>query len=435
MWYTINGGADDKKNERFKERDAEAIRRLIGKLGFKNKSKKREQDFTRERKMGFQKLMYFMLSMIRESSQNAIERFFIKTGENIHMTQQAFSKARQKIRWQAFRMLFDYGVNVHYVNYADEIQRWNGYRIFAIDGSKLSLPNAPPLRKYFGTSGAGSISPTAQGSILYDVLNKMVVDARIEPMKIDERTVAEKHIRHLQKLESFEEWKELILFDRGYPSFKLIEELLEQKIHFLMRVRVKFSTAIDALCYGDHLVELEQDGQLIPLRVIKFRLSSGEVETLITDIMDKKISVKTFKKLYFMRWPVETKYNEIKNRLEIENFSGRLVDNIRQDFFGTMLLTNLAADFFVEAQEGVEKDQKGKGNKYQYKVNMNHEIGVLKDRLILCLLEDDAQIRQEKFQEIVDLLKKRLIPIRPNRSLPRKTPRKAKFHHNYKSNC
>jgi hypothetical protein len=385
--------------------------------------------------MGFKKLIYFMLSMIRESSQNALDRFFKMNGEDIYMTQQAFSLARQKIKWEAFRELFDYGVKVHYINYADEIQLWNGYRVSAIDGSKLSLPNDEPLREYFGTSGAGNKSPTAQGSLLYDVLNNFVLDARMEPMSTDERTLAWMHINHLHALESFEEWKELLLFDRGYPSFELIKGLFERKIHFIMRVREKFSIAIDALKRGDYIVELNQNGHLIKVRVIKFRLSSGEIETLITNLMDKKISVNTFKKLYFKRWPIETKYNEIKNKLEIENFSGRLVDNIRQDFFVTMLLTNLAADFFTEAQEEVEKEQKGKENKYKYKVNVNHEIGVLKDRLILAMLEDDDRKRGEKFQEIVDLLQKRLIPIRPNRSNPRAIPRKAKFHHNHKSNC
>ena len=202
-----------------------------------------------------------------------------------------------------------------------------------------------------------------------------------------------------------------------------------------MRVREKFSLSIDGLRRGDHIVELNQNGHRIKVRVIKLRLTSGETETLVTDITDRKISARTFKSLYFMRWPVETKYNEIKNKLEIENFSGRLVDNIRQDFYAAMVLTNLAADFFEEAQEAVEKEQKGKDIKYRYKVNVNHEIGVLKDRLIQAMLEDDDKKRGEKFQEIVNLLQKRLTPIRPNRSNPRNIPRKAKFHHNHKSNC
>ena len=181
--------------------------------------------------MGFKNLLYFILNMVKESSQNALERYFAMQGEDTCMTQQAFSLARQKIKWEAFRELFDYGVEVHYKNYAEEIRRWHGYRVSAIDGIKLSLPNDKPLRAYFGDSNG---SPMAQGSALYDVFNDFVVDARIEPPATDERTLAQLHIKHLQGLESFEEWKELLLFDRGYPSFELIKGLMERKIHYVM---------------------------------------------------------------------------------------------------------------------------------------------------------------------------------------------------------
>ena len=382
--------------------------------------------------MGFKDLVYFMHSMIKESSQNALERFFAMKGEDTYMTQQAFSLARQKIKWEAFRELFDHGVEAHYINYAEEIRRRNGYRVCAVDGSKHALPNDKPLRAYFGDSNG---SPTAQVSALYDVFNDFVVDARIEPMATDERTLAELHIKHLQGLTSFEEWKELLLFDRGYPSFELIKGLLDRKIHYCMRVREKFSTAIDALSLGDHVIYLEHGEEKIRMRVIKFLLSSGTLETLITDIMDAGIGIQEFKALYFMRWSIETEYDVLKKKLEIENFSGRLVDNIRQDFYATMLLTNLSANFYAEAQEEVDKEQSGKKNKYRYQVNVNHEIGVLKDRLIKTLLEDDGKKRGEMFSQIITLLQKRLIPIRPNRSIPRTKPRKVKFHHNHKSNC
>jgi hypothetical protein len=308
-------------------------------------------------------------------------------------------------------------------------------RIHAVDGSKVSLPNDKSLRAYFGTSGAGNTSPTAQGSLLYDILNDLVVDARIEPIATDERTIAMMHINQLAEIESFQKGKELILFDRGYPSFELIKALLEKGIHFLMRARKKFSTAIDELGFGDHTVELGQGEEKIPARAIKFRLEGGEAETLITDIEEKKLGMKAFKALYFKRWPIETKYNQIKCRLEIENFSGRLADSIRQDFYATMVLTNLVGDFAAEAQVIVEKEHKGKDNKYQYKVNMNHAIGILKDWLIITLCEEDRKKRSEMFDEITDMLKKRIIPIRPNRSLPRNIPRSVKFHHNQKSNC
>ena len=100
-----------------------------------------------------------------------------------------------------------------------------------------------------------------------------------------------------------------------------------------MSVRKKFSLAVDGLGRGDHVVKIGQNEQKIQVRVIRFRIGSGETETLTTDIMDNEISMRTFKTMYFKQWRIETKYNEIKNKLEIENFSGRLVDNIQQDFY------------------------------------------------------------------------------------------------------
>jgi hypothetical protein len=229
---------------------------LIGSWGFLDRTRKRPEDFTRERKMPFKKLMYFLLSMIKESSQNALERYFAKTGEVIHMSQQAFSEARKKLKWEGLRELFETTVQTMYQGMT---KRWRGYRLLAIDGSKINLPNDPRLREYFGTIGAGNSSPYAQGSILYDIENDLVVDARLEPLAVDERTLAGEHIRKLTEIGT--SGKELILFDRGYPSMELIGQLFEAGIDFVMRVREKFDLGIDALGMGDHRVTLEKGGR------------------------------------------------------------------------------------------------------------------------------------------------------------------------------
>jgi hypothetical protein len=44
------------------------------------------------------KLIWFMLGMVKGSTQNALERFFPKLQEATHMSQQAFSLARQKVK-------------------------------------------------------------------------------------------------------------------------------------------------------------------------------------------------------------------------------------------------------------------------------------------------------------------------------------------------
>jgi hypothetical protein len=375
-----------------------------------------------------------MLTLIRSSTQNALERYFADSVDDECISQQAFSEARQKIKWEAFQEMFHFTVNAWYEN--KEVKRWNGCRVSAIDGSVLQLPNDKELLNYFGGIGCNNTSPAARGSLLYDILNDCVMDARIDQFKMGEPTQADEHIKHLEGLASFEEWKELILFDRGYPSRKLIQELTEKKIYYVMRVRRKFAKKVDALPLGDHCIDLTYKKTQLKVRVIKFILPGGEEETLLTNLFDSSLSIEDFSVLYFKRWPIETKYNILKQKLEIENFSGRLVDNIRQDFFIAMTLTNIAADFYGEAQAEVETEQEGKENKYQYAVNVNHAIGVLKDRLVKAMLEDNDIKRGKLFYDVIRRLKKRLSPIRPKRSVKRiRFPRKAKFHHNHKSNC
>jgi hypothetical protein len=147
------------------------------------------------------------------------------------------------------------------------------------------------------------------------------------------------------------------------------------------------------------------------------------------------MGIKAFKELYFMRWPVETKYGEVKLKLEIENFSGRTEIAVRQEFFITAMLSNIIAIARLESQSSADEARKEKKNKHKYKVNINHAIGMFKDRFILALLEPNPEERASQIEEIIKLLCKHVVPERKGRSIPRNPcPRKARFHYNMKSN-
>ena len=422
------------KQEKIRLEDMnEHSQEMINSEEYLKKARKQPRYFTRKRKMPFTKLIAFMLNMIKSSIQTCLDKFF----ENLldfetHMTEQSFSEARQKIRWEAFQDLFKMTVQKIYSHGYD---KWHGYRVSAIDGSKVQLPDEEALREHFGVLGKNEQAATGQASALYDIYNNVIIDARLEPMTTDERTLAMQHIDELCKMESFD--KECTIFDRGYASFEMVETMIERNIHFVMRVRRGFNKEIDALSPGDHYLTLKKNGrQDIRVRVLKFFLPSDEIEMLITDIFDKRMGVKAFKELYFKRWPIETKYDELKNKLEVENFSGRTVEAVRQDFFITMYMSNIAAVASWEAQETIDEIHESKDNKYDYHVNTNHTIGTLKDRFILALLEDNPLLRSKKIDRILFLVAKHYVPTRPGRSLPRKkSVRKAKFRHNRKSKC
>ena len=78
----------------------------------------------------------------------------------------------------------------------------HGYRVSAIDGSKLQIPDDQTLKIFFGTMGKDNNAATAQASALYDVLNNVIIDAQLEPLATGERELAARHIDVLSKLPS-----------------------------------------------------------------------------------------------------------------------------------------------------------------------------------------------------------------------------------------
>ncbi|CAM4430781.1 IS4 family transposase [Paenibacillus alkaliterrae] len=403
---------------------------LIYSVCFKEASRKRPTDFTRDRKMPFEEVILFMLLSFKCSTQSALRRFFTALCKPVFMKQQSFSEARAKIKVEAFIQLFNLTVEVMRTNCR---RTWHGYRLLAVDGSKIALPADKNLLKHFGGTGRHASSPTAQGSIAYDVLNDIVMDALLAPLSTDERTLAKQHLDKCKAMDPRE--KKLFVFDRGYASFELIDSLVQNGFQFVMRVREKFNLAIDAQTRPDGFVWLEKNGKRIRVRVIKFKLDSGETETLITGL-DKRMGTRAFKQLYFLRWPVETKYDLVKNKLQMENFTSRTVEGIGQDFYATLYLANTVAATAFDAQAEIDETRKDKENQYDYQTNRNELIGILKDRFILAVIQEDQGKSAAMIQCIIDEVARSVVPKRLGRSIPRNpSPRKSKFHHNRKVNC
>ena len=375
------------------------------------------QFFTRMRKMPFSSLLRFLLCGGKGSAQAELNRFFQNKGDEIHMTQQALSKARNHMNHTPFQKAFYAAVEAEYnTNMDAKLMRKYGYKFIAIDGSIIPLPNLPALGEEFGTENG---SPS--------VLNDRIIEAEFEPLSYDERTLA---LRHIHKLaERMVMSDTVFIFDRGYASAGMIKAVLAEKAHYIMRVKRKFNAAVDAAPMGSSYVTL--DGG-IRVRVVKFLLPSGEVETLITDLSD--IAEGLFKKIYFMRWPVETKFDIVKCKLELPNFTGFSANILRQDFWISMLLTNAVSVAKSEADEEIKKEREGKGNRYEYQMNVNIAVASMRNRFADAVLCADPVKRRIRITKILEEVSASVVPVRPDRNIPRKPARNVRFHHNKKSN-
>jgi hypothetical protein len=107
-------------------------------------------------------------------------------------------------------------------------------RILSVDGTRLLLPNHPSVVEEFGEHkfGPNADSPRslAIGSMLYDVLNQITIDARLAPYASSERDLL---MQHLDKIEE----GDLLLLDRGYPCFWLLFLLQAKSIQFCVRMK------------------------------------------------------------------------------------------------------------------------------------------------------------------------------------------------------
>lgn len=388
-----------------------------------------EQDFTRKRKQSFDQVLLFMLNLLRKSMAIEINNFLEYLNSKLDFqkiesfTSSAFVQKRKKIKPEVFNHLSSVITDNYYMQGNQNIKRFKDFRILAVDGSKITLPFTEQLKISFGESKnqTNTSIVQARSSVLYDVLNRLVLDSVLENIKTGERELALSHKGH---------WKEgdLIIYDRGYPSYDFKYEHIKAGINYLIRVQKNHSKIVSSFISSEKrtlIVDVfPQEKHLftgkdydkstsIKVRLVRVDLPSGEIEILMTSLLDSQIYPSgIFKELYFLRWGIETFYDELKNKLKVEYFTGYSKMSIEQDFFCAVFISNLQSIIVNDLEE--ELKAKNQNTKLDYKVNTNLSYGFLKNR-ILELLFKEAPL-EEVFKELENLFLQNTIPIRLNRN-------------------
>ena len=84
----------------------EIIRRIFSNPLTLEQARKQKRYFTRERKMTFAQLLQYLLCGCKGAAQAVLNEFFQRMGKEIHMTQQALSKARSHFDHSPFMKAF-----------------------------------------------------------------------------------------------------------------------------------------------------------------------------------------------------------------------------------------------------------------------------------------------------------------------------------------
>ena len=398
-------------------------------------------DFTRKRKLTYDRTVFLILNMLKRSLSIEIQDFFESCiSSTLSCTKSAFTIQRKKLNPVFFEVWNTLLVDCFYSYYGDKIKKWNNFLLIAVDGSTAYLIDKEPVKAHFGTHGNHlSEVPMAGVMKFYDVLNKIVVFSKIYPIKTGEKTVVANYIEKLPE-------NSLSLYDRGFASFSLMYLLIHQEKtkHFVMRCKQEFNKEVSLFMQSsdkDLILNISPNYRAIhkmkeygfrvfthttiKIRMVKVVLNTGETEVLLTNLYNQEVyKTDSFKKLYFMRWGIETSYNYDKNVLQLEQFSGHTVWSIEQDFYATTFVSNLQS--IIEKQCEPYLAIKNEKRKHNYKINKTLGIGSMKNKIVTLFITEDPKVILLKLQKIFE---KNLEPIRLERSYPR---RKSKIRKNGK---
>lgn len=370
--------------------------------------------FTRNRKLSFGTVVSTILQLAKRSLQ--IECNLLGEREMLDPpSKQAFSKARYKIRYTAFKALNDQFLEDVYKN-NNRQGLWRGYRLLGVDASTIRLPESEENEEYFGRHNSGGFNKKkdpiiARISEIVELTTGIIVNGDIGPTSQGERALAKSQIETVVELFKSYEQKTLFVFDRGYVSQEWIKMFFSMSSDFIFRVPRNFNTVIDAkIAQGECDCIVNILPSIPPLRLIVRTLPSGEKCVLLTSLTDQdEITATDLMNVYWIRWSgCEEGYKKQKISLELENFSGIGVEPVLQEFFATILIVNLFQLYCREEEGAWDID-----NPPSMRINRSVVFGSLRETVFKMVMGD---ISASEFQErFIKIAKRSKVKVRPGR--------------------
>lgn len=334
--------------------------------------------FTRKRKLPFARLLVFLLHLVCGDTKGVDIKsgLFFKMARRSGMwpdakpaSRGAVTKARKKMHWQVFESIFNRVVDLAWQHWPkDDKYLWHGMSVFAIDGSKFTLPASDEIREHFDpdsglqNNGKGHY-PQALVSTAFDVLRRIPVARTVMPNNASERKEAMAMLTHMPG--------GIVLFDRGYPSYEFILYLMENYAgHFLFRCPASntFPAVVSFLASEaeDGIIEIapsdtyrsklsaaaRRDLTSLTVRIVRVTLPNGEIAVYLTDLMaSATFSCEEIADLYRRRWEVENHYRDEKVCLDIETFHTLGVNGIHQELFAVAIMAVIARTLMALSME------------------------------------------------------------------------------------
>ncbi len=402
--------------------------------------------FIRNRKITVSTLMKTLIVMEGNSLKKEI--YDIYCGTNNMFTVSALIQQRAKLKAEAFKEAF---TRFNDKTRDMDLKKLCGMRLLAVDGSDLNITLNPDSDSYFGPDC--SYNPRGYNQLhinaLYDIQNNVYEDVVIEPSPKKNEIKAAKGMVQNLKTDS----PALITADRGYVSLDFMETIKLTGNHFLIRCQSgqlkefqnfpadePFDIIIDTTILtqsNKRTKELLKDPKYrflsgpsskgktkktvtwflgdnyhMQFRAVRFQLSTGEYETILTSLSKEFFPPEKIKELYHLRWGIETSFRTLKYAIGLNALHSKKEEFIKQEIYARLLMFN----FCSRIVNTVVIEDKAE-NAHEYKVNFTQAIHI-------CF----NYMKRGTSEPIVSSIRKFIEPVRPGRQDKRKVkPKQASF--------
>lgn len=411
------------------------------------------KDFTRERKLSFEKVITSLLGMGGGSLANELMDHF---GCNANLvTVSAFVQQRNKLLPSALETLFHL-----FVEKAERSALYEGYRLLAVDGSAMQIPTDKNDADSF-FPGASDKEPynLLHLNAMFDLLSHTYTDAILQKGRVRDETRALTDM--VDRASSAH--PTILLADRGFESYNVFAHIQEKGWHYLIRVkdggvnggigRGLELPAQDEFDIPIHLsltrsqakahkkllsnrnrykhIHYNQNFDFLPqkvdsathtlfyelsFRLVRFKLSNGSYETVITNLDPESFPPVKLKQLYAMRWGIENSFRQLKHTIGLLHFHAKKAELIWQEVFARLLMYNFTE--LIIALAVINREDK----LYTYQANFSIAAHI-------CRLF----IRNNALTDPETLIAKFISPIRPGRSAPRIRTAKSFANFSYRT--
>lgn len=350
--------------------------------------------------------------------ENFVENYFNDNDDKL-IKKQAVSQQRMKIDYMIFK-----DMNIKFlelfINSDEYSSDYKNQKIWAVDGSKSEIPNTPESREWANITD-DSLTYTKPARIVFstiiDVKYGIVLDSILGNFYSNEREMLKQHIENLKEHVDFK--NTILILDRGYYSLELKLFLEKHGINYIFRlpkdtygseisqmesddenIKIKNITSRRKNITDENILKKLEKIAYIPARVVKMPIinEKGKEEKMIllTDLPKNKFNTYEIAGLYAERWEIEVNYDRLKNKMELENYTGKSEIIIKQDFYSSIYLFNLSMILKNNIQKHLERKNKKKRKTEQkeYRTNFNVLIGRIKNKIIELLTSKKQKIKK-----------------------------------------